>query len=105
METLKRMPFKAKSSLFKKLEEIVDIASLSKEERMKYDESIKRYRDTMAVMEGNMEEGIGKGMAEGRAEGKAEGKAEVARNLKSIGIPIDQITMATGLSKEEIEKL
>ena len=101
METLKRMPFKAKSSLFKKLEEIVDIASLSKEERMKYDESIKRYRDTMAVMEGNMEEGIAKGMAKGRAEGKAE----VARNLKSIGIPIDQITMATGLSKEEIEKL
>jgi len=101
METLKRMPFKAKSSLFKKLEEIVDIASLSKEERMKYDESIKRYRDTMAVMEGNMEEGIAKGMAKGRAEGRAE----VARNLKSIGIPIDQITMATGLSKEEIEKL
>ena len=95
------MPFKAKSSLFKKLEEIVDIASLSKEERMKYDESIKRYRDTMAVMEGNMEEGIAKGMAKGRAEGRAE----VARNLKSIGIPIDQITMATGLSKEEIEKL
>ena len=101
METLKRMPFKAKSSLFKKLEEIVDIASLSKEERMKYDESIKRYRDTMAVMEGNMEEGI----AKRRAEGRAEGKAEVARNLKSIGIPIDQITLATGLSKEEIEKL
>src|SRR5574344_1397702 len=101
METLKRMPFKAKSSLFKKLEEMVDIASLSKEERMKYDESIKRYRDTMAVMEGNMEEGI----AKGRAEGRAEGKAEVARNLKSIGIPIDQITLATGLSKEEIEKL
>ena len=109
MDTLKRIHLKEKSSLFKKLEEIVDIASLSKEERMKYDESIKRYRDTMAVMEGNMEEGIAKGRAEGiakgKAEGRAEGKAEVARNLKSIGIPIDQITMATGLSKEEIEKL
>ena len=52
-ETLNRMPFKARKSVFEKLEKIVDIASLSKEERMKYDESIKVYRDrserTMSV--------------------------------------------------------
>lgn len=35
------MPFKAKKAVFMKLEEIVDIASLSKEDRMKYDEAIK----------------------------------------------------------------
>ena len=39
METLQRLPFKARKSVFEKLEQIVDIASLSKEERMKYDES------------------------------------------------------------------
>ena len=38
METLQRLPFKARNAVFKKLEEIVDIASMSKEERMKYDE-------------------------------------------------------------------
>ncbi len=41
METLKRLPFKARKSVFEKLEKIVDIASLTKEEREKYDESIK----------------------------------------------------------------
>ena len=65
METLKRMPFKAQDSVFAKLEKIVDIASLSKEERMKYDESIKQYRDTIAVMNGQYEEGMAKGMAKG----------------------------------------
>ena len=48
--SLKRMPFKARKSVFEKLEKIVDIASLSKEEREKYDESIKVYRDNLAVM-------------------------------------------------------
>ena len=51
METLNRMPFKARKSVFEKLEKIVDIASLSKEERMKYDESIKVYRDSLVTME------------------------------------------------------
>ncbi len=50
METLKRLPFKARKSVFEKLEKIVDIASLTKEEREKYDESIKVYRDNLAVL-------------------------------------------------------
>ena len=45
METLQRLPFKARNAVFRKLEQIVDIASLSKEDRMKYDESIKAYRE------------------------------------------------------------
>ena len=50
METLNRLPFKARKAVFEKLEKIVDIASLSKEERMKYDESIKVYRDNLATI-------------------------------------------------------
>ena len=59
------------------------------------------------------EEGIAKGKAEGKAEGIAEGKAEgaretsvsVARNLFSLGIPVDKIAQATQLSIQEIESL
>ncbi len=50
METLKRLPFKARKAVFQKLEKIVDIASLTKEEREKYDESIKVYRDHLATL-------------------------------------------------------
>ena len=59
------------------------------------------------------EEGMEKGRAEGKEEGRAEGRAEgmsqrsleIARNLLSLGLPVDQITQATGLTKEEIELL
>ena len=54
-------------------------------------------------------EGEAKGEARGRAEGLAEGEAkaqlEIARNLKSLSMPEDQIAAATGLSIEEIRKL
>ena len=55
------------------------------------------------------EEGRAEGKEEGRAEGRAEGMSqrslEIARNLLSLGLPIDQITQATGLTEEEIELL
>ena len=49
MEKLQRLPFKARNAVFQRLEQIVDIAAMSKEDRMKYDESIKVYRDKLAV--------------------------------------------------------
>ena len=44
MDTLERMPFKAKKAVFDKLLEVADVANLSKEERIQYDEALKRYR-------------------------------------------------------------
>ena len=105
METLQRLPFKARKAVFNKLEEIVDIASLSKADRMKYDESIKIYRDNLAIMSFEREQGWKEGEAKGRAEGKAEEKLEIARKLKSIGIPPETIAEATGLTEEEIAGL
>lgn len=67
-------------------------------------------------MEGRME-GREQGLAEGRAEGRAEGmeeglekgrmetNIENARNLKKLGVAIDIISQATGLSKKDIETL
>jgi len=54
-------------------------------------------------------EGRAEGLAEGRAEGLAEGRAEgilsTARNLKAMGLSMEDISSATGLSKEDIVKL
>ena len=113
METLQRLPFKARKAVFKKLEQIVDIAALSKEERMKYDESIKAYRDQLVTMEYQWQQGKAEGLAQGKAEGLAQGKAEGkeeerlknARGMKAIGIAPDQISQITGLPLETIEGL
>ena len=45
------------------------------------------------------------GKEEGRAEGMSQRSLEIARNLLSLGLPVDQITQATGLTEEEIELL
>ena len=48
---------------------------------------------------------VKKGKAEGKAEGRQEEKHSIALNLKKLGVSIEQIAFATGLSIEEIEKL
>ena len=96
-------------SVFKKLEQIVDIASMSKADRIKYDESIKKYRDTLAVMSGQWLEGKAEGLQEGETrgllKGKAEGIQEVAKNMKAMKMSDKQIAAATGLSEETIKSL
>ena len=105
METLKRLPFKARKAVFEKLEKIVDISVLSKEEREKYDESIKVYRDMLATVQYAEDKGLEKGFAKGMEEGEKKKQLEVARKLKSMGVTNEIITQGTGLTVEEIESL
>ena len=121
METIKRLPWAAQNSVFQKLAEIADVSSLTKEERLHYDEALRKYRDTLCVLEsaeqrgvkrglakGREEgraEGLAKGRAEGLAKGRAEGRIETARNMKAKGLPVDLIAECSGLSPEEITKL
>ncbi|MBD9075460.1 hypothetical protein EGP91_05635 [bacterium] len=41
----------------------------------------------------------------GKNEGKKEERILIAKELLKIGIPLEKITIATGLSKEELKKL
>ena len=59
-------------------------------------------------LEGRLEgraEGRAEGLEEGRAKGRAEGKLEDARNLKKLGVSVEIIAQATGLSIEDIRNL
>lgn len=133
MDTLTRLPWKAKSAVFKKLEEIASVSALNQEERLKYDEGLRKYRDTLSVLEGAKQDGLAEGRAEGRAKGRAEGRAEglaegraeglaegraegraegatsekieTAKRLLAIGASRDIIMTATGLTEQEIVSL
>ena len=50
-------------------------------------------------------QGLAQGRTEGLAEGRVEGLKDIARKLKAMGIPLDQIIEASGLSAEAIEQL
>lgn len=109
MDTLQRLPFQAQSAVFKKLESIASMASLSKSERKKYDSAIKAYRDYHNQMdfakEQALKEGIEKGFEKGKVEGITEERLKNARVLKSLHVSYDIIKQTTGLSLQEIEKL
>ena len=113
MEKLQRLPFKARNAVFQRLEQIVDIAAMSKEDRMKYDESIKVYRDKLAVTayaeeKGRAEglaEGMEKGLEKGMEKGQEEERLKNARGMKAAGIATDLIAQITGLSSEAVEQL
>lgn len=109
METLEKMPFEAQHKIFKRLAEIADSKTLTKEEQEKYNNSMMVMWDNYAVYKYAEEKGIIKGEAKGRVEGRAEGKKEkakeIALKLLALNTPIDIIFQSTGLSIEEIKKL
>lgn len=109
METLEKIPFETQHKIFKRLAEIADSKTLTKEEQEKYDNSMMVMWDNYAVYKHAEEKGIIKGEAKGRAEGRAEGKKEkakeIALKLLALNTPIDIIFQSTGLSIEEIKKL
>ena len=93
MNKLKEISFKDKKAIFDRLEQVASQANLTKEERLRLEEDWKNYNDYFNTLDYAKKEGV------------AEGKIEVAGNLKKMGLPLDSIAQATGLTQEEIEKL
>ncbi len=52
-----------------------------------------------------IEQGLAQGIEQGMAQGMAQGIMSVARNLKSVGMPVEEIIKVTGLSAGEVEEL
>ena len=109
MEVLERLPFTAQKKIFDHLAKLADVRCLSSEEQEKYDESIKAADDYYSGLYGSYVEGEEKGMAKGRAEGMAKGmakeKLDTAYRLLSMGLSEAQVSTATELPLEEIQKM
>ena len=81
-------------------------------ERLKLDSMTKdelaayyRHLDNIVILRDNINTEREDGRAEGLLKGREEEKRESARNLKKLGVAIDIISKATGLSQDEIECL
>ena len=119
--------------IFDKIFSTTEIAALSPEEMLVYEDSLKVSRDNYSILKTSREEGWSMGMEEGKVLGIEEGKVigieegkvlgmeegkvigieegknrrnfEIALNLLSLGIPVETISKSTGLLPEEIEAL
>ena len=105
MDTLDRMPFKARKAIFERLERIGSMANLTPKQRAQYEAEWKMYNDYYNTLDFAVEKGMKKGMEEGLQEGLQKGKESTARNMKAEGITPLIIQKCTGLSLEEIERL
>lgn len=109
LSRLDSQPDYLRNEIFNRLFSEAEIAHFSKVELREYEDSLKAYRDIKNSLDTAKAEGLVEGRAEGFAEGIAKGRsetlAEVAKNLLSIGTPIDSIMKATGMTEEEIKCL
>ena len=101
MNMFEQMPFSEKYPVFRKLSEIGDLRKLTREELELYDEDIKNMRDIYATRKFDEK----KGMAKGMAKGIEKEKIATARRLLSMGLSDEQVSTATELPLEEIQKM
>ena len=105
MKVLERLPFTAQKKIFDHLAKLADVRCLSSEEQEKYDESIKAADDYYSGLYGSYVEGEEKGIAKGRAEGMEKEKIDTAYRHLSMGLSEAQVSTATELPLEEIQKM
>ena len=92
--------------MFTKLSRIEKVYSKDKEEMLRYEAAERAEMDFVSAISSAELRGKEIGKAEGKAEGRAEGKkiqaAETAEALLDMGLSLQQITKATGLTEAEI---
>jgi predicted transposase/invertase (TIGR01784 family) len=96
MDILNELPKAFQCEAFKKLKEVTDIASMTEEERITYENTLRNYRDAIMTIESSKNEG--------RAE-ERKNLINMARNLKAAGVSIDVIKNSSNLTDEEIAAL
>lgn len=96
LPNLESRPQALQDRVFQKLFDAAEIARFTPDEKIKYEESLKYYRDLKNVIDTSY--------VEGKIEGKIEGKLEIASQMKKKGMDKNLIAEITGLSLEEIEK-
>ena len=109
------------SPVLQMLNEKIDVLTLSPTERKLYESRMKLKSDITTISETQFSAGVERGKSLGLAEGEARGKSlgltegeargsrqkalETARNLLVIGLSIENIAKATGLTVQEVETL
>ncbi|MBR5298174.1 MAG: Rpn family recombination-promoting nuclease/putative transposase [Parabacteroides sp.] len=113
MDSFKEIPEYAPKSVFGKILEVANVASLSPEERLEYDQALKHYRDYNNTMHTQYRQGKEKGLAEGEAiglakglaEGKAKGIRQMLQNMQEMGIDITTMAKIAKLSEAEVTNI
>lgn len=86
-----------KEKVFKKAFHTAELASMPEKERERYENDLHDYWAYLSSLK--------KAAKDARAEGESNKACEIARNLKKLGVDLETIAKATGLSPQEIKRL
>ena len=124
IQTMDKIPFsREEGDFFDRLATKSRIGSLTREEREEYDRWLKHeydqylrdYHRMKEATQKGMAQGLEKGMAQGLEKGMAQGlekgmekgkmeeKWEMAKKLRKLGIDLETISIASGLSIEQLK--
>ena len=105
LSNLMQRPAALQERVFTRLFEQAEISKFDKQELKLYEDSVNAYRDIVNAIRTAEKKKYAEGRAEGRAEGEKKAKERIASNLLALGVPIETIMQASGLSKEEIKNI
>jgi len=92
-----------------KANRVMDIFYLDEQERRRYEAAWEYESDRLSMISESERKGLERGLAEGKSLGLAEGSHQKAlqdaSNLKRLGVSVEIISKATGLSQEEVDAL
>lgn len=97
LSRLNSQPKYLQTAVFTRLFKQAEIAGFTRTELREYEDSLKAFRDLRNTLDNAKQEG--------RAEGEKDKAIEIAKNLLEMGMPIDAIMKATGLSSEEVRNI
>jgi predicted transposase/invertase (TIGR01784 family) len=97
----KDFPAQLNTLPIKKAMHVLDVMNFAQEERDLYEDHLKWLRIEANTLKKYSDEAL----AKGKLEGREEKSIEIAKNLLLLGLKLDDISKATGLSIEEIKKL
>ena len=104
LEDLQSIPKLLSDKVFTSAFERAKLANLKPREQKSYLQSLKILRDNYATLKTAVDEAQAVGEAIGEARGELNANLKTARNLKALGMNLEQIVAITGLSAEELEQ-
>ena len=113
LSRLMKRPAALQERVFTRLFEQAEIARYSPKERMKYEDSLKVYRDLKNVIDTaelkgqrkGFEQGRKQGIEQGRKQGSVGERKKIAKTMKALGMSLESISQATGMTIEDIAAL
>ena len=101
------------SPMMRKASTTIEVMEMSPKDKWLYDSRMKYEHDRASCINEGYRQGIEVGILQGEIKGRQEGFAdgsyqkalETAKNLLGLGLSIENIAKATGLTKEEVENI